>query len=383
VFTRSGGVWTQQGIKLVGAGAFLGGDGQGTSVALSADGNTAIVGGPDCNNLCDYYDPGIGAAYVFTRSGGAWSQQGGPLVGWDSFTDPDYPSDIQEGYSVALSADGKTAIVGGPLDGLLVGVDYDVSWPGATWVFTRSGGSWNEQSKLIGTGEFPMVSFQGASVALSADGNTLISGGPGDSSAWVFTRSRGAWSQQGPQLLGAGGSSVALSADGNTAIVSGGSACVFTRSAGVWSQWGNKLGQGGPVALSADGNTAMVGGPGDNSGAGAAYVYTAPSRIKLNITTTPSSGVTGTYVNIIASGFPKGTVNPANVSVKLTASCGGPPLGTTHATSVMPIMGTSERVQFRIPSIGPGLYYVTISDLAAGDANFSSLNCSVLTVAGL
>jgi hypothetical protein len=41
---------------------------QGQSVALSADGNTAIVGGPKDNG-------GIGAAFVFTRSGGVWTEQ--------------------------------------------------------------------------------------------------------------------------------------------------------------------------------------------------------------------------------------------------------------------------------------------------------------------
>jgi hypothetical protein len=41
VFTRIGGVWTQQGNKLV-DGA-LGGANQGTSVALSADGTTARI----------------------------------------------------------------------------------------------------------------------------------------------------------------------------------------------------------------------------------------------------------------------------------------------------------------------------------------------------
>src|ERR1039457_2514127 len=72
-YTRSGGVWGQQGGKLVGTGA-VGGAGQGNSVALSYDGNTALVGGPnDYNNA--------GAAWVFTRSGGVWSQQGGKLVG--------------------------------------------------------------------------------------------------------------------------------------------------------------------------------------------------------------------------------------------------------------------------------------------------------------
>ena len=44
VWTRSGGVWTQQGTKLVGTGA-VGDADQGQSVSLSADGNTAIVGG--------------------------------------------------------------------------------------------------------------------------------------------------------------------------------------------------------------------------------------------------------------------------------------------------------------------------------------------------
>jgi hypothetical protein len=46
--------------KLVGTGA-IGASYQGTSVALSSDGNTAIVGGPSDN-------AGIGAAWVFVRS---------------------------------------------------------------------------------------------------------------------------------------------------------------------------------------------------------------------------------------------------------------------------------------------------------------------------
>ena len=60
--------------KLVGAGA-VGSGNQGMSVALSADGNTAIVGGPGPNNA-DRDRPAsggpAGAAWVFTRSGGVW-----------------------------------------------------------------------------------------------------------------------------------------------------------------------------------------------------------------------------------------------------------------------------------------------------------------------
>jgi hypothetical protein len=59
VFTRSLGVWGQQGSKLVGTSA-AGGAHQGSSNSLSADGSTAIVGGPFDNN-------GAGAAWVFAQ----------------------------------------------------------------------------------------------------------------------------------------------------------------------------------------------------------------------------------------------------------------------------------------------------------------------------
>ncbi len=283
VFTRSGGMWTQQGAKLVGTDA-VGSANQGQSVALSADGNSATVGGPQDNS-------GVGAVWVFTRSGGVWTQQGAKLVGTDAV------GSANQGQSVALSADGSTAIAGGALDNLSAG---------AAWVYTRIAGVWTQQSaKLVGTGAvYAPIAVgpveQGVSVALSADGATAIVGGPGDypiGAAWVFTRSGGAWTQQGAKLVGTRavgfshqGVSVALSGDGNTAVVGGaadnpvGAAWVFTRSRGMWTQQGAKLvgagavgssvNQGSSVALSSDGSTAIVGGPGDNSGAsGAAWVY--------------------------------------------------------------------------------------------------------------
>jgi len=112
VFTRSGGVWTQQGSKLVGSGAVGSFVQQGVSAALSADGNTAIVGGQTDNNA-------TGAAWVFTRSGGVWTQQGSKLVGTGAAG-----GGAQQGASVALSD--NTAIVGGNSDNLGVG---------AAWVF--------------------------------------------------------------------------------------------------------------------------------------------------------------------------------------------------------------------------------------------------------
>jgi hypothetical protein len=281
VWTRSGGVWTQQGTKLVGSGASGSALQEGVSVSLSADGNTAIVGGSRDNS-------NAGAAWVWTRSGGIWTQQGTKLVGSDAV------GNAFQGVSVSLSADGNTAVVGGSDDNLQTG---------AAWIWTRSGGVWTQQgTKLVGSGAMGNA-VQGVSVSLSADGNTAIVGGFGDNlgagAAWVWTRSGGVWAQQGTKLVGSGaaaperalqGSSVSLSADGDTAIVGGwednsqsGAAWVWTRSAGVWTQQGTKLVgsgvagkalQGVSVSLSADGNAAIVGGRVDNFGAGAAWVWT-------------------------------------------------------------------------------------------------------------
>jgi hypothetical protein len=289
VFTRSHGVWTQQDNKLVGATSEYGGGlwSQGASVALSADGNTAIVGGPSDNKT-------MGAAWVFTRTGGAWTQQGDKLVGTDAYRMGEAQSPRGQGMAVALSADGNTALVGG------WGVE-------AAWVFTRNGsGVWTQAGKLVGDGAVGRA-HRGMSVALSADGNTALMGGWSDNSktgaAWVFSRSRGLWTQQGKKLVGTGavgsanqGWSVALSADGNTAILGGpsdnlwdpsvpfglgaaGAAWVFSRSGSGWTQEGEKLvstrsaRQGTSLALSADGSVIMVGGSNDNGGIGAAWVF--------------------------------------------------------------------------------------------------------------
>jgi PKD repeat protein len=278
IYTRNGNQWNQQGSKLVGNGS-TGDANQGISVAISADGNTAILGGhQDQSNT--------GAVWVFKRNNNVWSQQGSKLVGSiSSFGGP------AQGLSVALSADGNTAIVGGPQDS----ASY-----GAVWVFKRTNNIWSQQgSKLVGSGSIGN-SYQGRSVSLSADGNTALVGGDQDSSCkgavWIFTRSNNIWSQQGSKLVGSGsignsiqGVSVSLSADGNTAIVGGsadsagyGAVWVFKRTNNIWSQQGSKLVgsgsignsyQGCSVSLSADGNTAIVGGYGDDNNQGASWIY--------------------------------------------------------------------------------------------------------------
>jgi uncharacterized protein (TIGR03437 family) len=113
-------VWTQQGGKLIGSGV-VGGGRLGSSVALSGDGNTAVVGGMNDNAHA-------GAAWVFTRSGGVWAQQPSKLVGTGAV------GTAEQGASVSLSGDGNTVIVGGPTDNQ-VGAGRPV---GAAWVFVNS-----------------------------------------------------------------------------------------------------------------------------------------------------------------------------------------------------------------------------------------------------
>ena len=288
IFTRTNNLWTQQGTKLTVNDA-QGFPSIGYSVALSADGNTALVGGWGDNN-------GTGAAWVFARNGTSWTQQGPKLVGSQSV------SASNQGIAVALSADGNTALVGGEFDG--------GGW-GAAWVFTRTGVTWTQQGQKLVGNDAAGAANQGLSVALSADGNTALVGGPLDNSqagaAWVYTRTGAVWAQQGAKLIANNptgtssgmGWSVALTADGNTAIAGGffddtsiGAAWIFNRAGSQWTQQPAKLvgtggvgmsGQGYSVSLSADGTTALLGGRNDDGGAGAAWVFVNASALPLRL----------------------------------------------------------------------------------------------------
>ncbi|MBE7482746.1 MAG: FG-GAP repeat protein [Polyangiaceae bacterium] len=243
--------------------------------AVDVDGDTAIVGawGDD--------DKGsnAGAAYVFVKNGGTWSQQA-KLTASDGGAN-DY-------FGVVTAVEGDTAIVG---------AYQDDNWQGSAYVFVRNGTTWTQQAKLTAGDPTNGAEF-GCRVGISGD--TVIVGArwrAPSGAAYVFTRSGTTWSQQAKLTSDAtagggvsgGGFGWSVDVSGDTALVSAfqdditatdqGSLFVFTRSGATWSQQaklvasdagaGHKLGYW--VAL--QGNTVLAGAPFHGSGRGAGYVF--------------------------------------------------------------------------------------------------------------
>jgi len=276
VFVRSNGAWAQQ-AKLVASDATTNAL-FGTSVAIAGD--TAIVGarGALTAGLAS-----TGAAYVFVRSNGVWTQQS-RLVSGEAAAQ-------NFGYSVALS--GGTALIGWS----------SAATAGAADVFVGSGAAWAQEASLTASDGAAGDNF-GYSVALSGD--TALVGAFGDDNAkgvnagaaYVFTRTAGAWSQQAKLLAnnGAGsdylGTSVALSGDvavvgayyqNTVGGIDAGEAHVYSRAAGVWTEQSPILaGDAAPgddfaYSVAVEGDTvasgALLGGDAQSPNAGAAYFY--------------------------------------------------------------------------------------------------------------
>ncbi len=342
VFVRNAGVWTQQ--AYLKASNTDDSDGFGTSVAIAGD--TVVVGAENEDSAATGVDgdtsdnsaSDAGAAYVFVRNAGVWTQQA-------YLKASNTESDDRFGFSAALWGD--TVVVGALEESsAAMGVDGDGSdnsaeRAGAAYVFVRNAGVWSQQAYLKASNT-DALDFFGTSVALAGDTvvvgarfeDSAATGVDGDGSdngtfnagaAYVFVRNAGVWSQQAylkasntgvvdsfgwsvaiygdTLVVGAGEeSSAATGVDGdqsdNTALFAG-AAYVFVRNAGVWTQQaylkasntegGNIFGGeffGGSVAVSGD--TIVVGAYGEESAAtgidgdqsdnsaeraGAAYVF--------------------------------------------------------------------------------------------------------------
>jgi hypothetical protein len=238
VFTREGSTWTQQGEKLTGAGATASAE-FASSVALSEDGETALIGG-------SANEGGVGAAWAFTHEGSTWIQQGEKLTSGETASPAGF------GSAVALSANGTKALVGASGDALQAGAAWDFASEGAGWV--RQG------AKLTGGGESGAAAF-GASVALSDAAHTALIGGPQDGlgagAVWAFADgaleespagSETDVSRGGKPRAGAGGTSSIASASVSRPRPRGGLSTASISSARLATLFARALKPSGPGA---------------------------------------------------------------------------------------------------------------------------------------
>ena len=211
---NSSGTWSREARLRATAGAGESVESFGAGVSILGD--RAIVGAPRGNP--DGSTHRAGAAYIFERTGGTWSQH-------RKLTAGDKGGDDNFGQGVALASDGRA----------IVGARHENGDRGAAYIFERSSdGNYAETAKLTASDRTANDKF-GWSVAISSNGNAAIVGTENTGKTYVFKRNAaGSWCQTQRLSLG------------------------------------NNFGHG--VSIS-NNNRAAVGAPKRSSNKGAAYVY--------------------------------------------------------------------------------------------------------------
>lgn len=205
VFQRSGTNWTQQARIVPGNGNVD--DAFGQSVALSQD--TLVVGAPGDDSSANIINGSdsdnsitdAGAAYVFARQNGVWSQQAF-LKAANNFVNSVNPGSAGDHFGYQVRISGNTIVVGAPWENSLGQGDNDFGQlEGAAYVFVRSGINWTQQAMLKDP-DFDAGYF-GFSTSVSGDtvlASSLLA-------TRVFQRSGTTWTLQSslPGTISSGG----------------------------------------------------------------------------------------------------------------------------------------------------------------------------------
>ena len=262
----------------------------GTSVAVSSDGHTIVVGSPgDNGNDSGFYD-NQGAIYIFHWNGITWDEQ--------KITSANCLAGDEFGTSLSISSDGSRIAVGAPYH------DVSASDQGAVYIFEKEAGIWTEKDMVFFIGGSSSDRF-GMAVTLSGEGNTIAAGAPyynnENGSVYIFTLSTGTFSYHSTIIAGNGingdhfGMSVSLSGDGTIAGIGSpdsvrgilpncGRAYIFNRNGIAWDEtelnFTDPFGYdyfGSSIAVSVDGTAIAVCSRGRRMGVnerqGAAFVY--------------------------------------------------------------------------------------------------------------
>lgn len=294
VFTESNGTWSesQEIYSSDTAASDFGG-----SVAF--DGTTVVIGAYGTNG-------DQGAAYVFIKSNGIWTQV----------------KRLTASDAAAYDEFGAQIAVGG--SNIFVGAPGKNTNQGAVYIFSGSGSTWMQAQEFGGA--FPNGIF-GRELALS--GSLAVIGAPGalvtpavQGHAYIYAELSGTWTQVAFLTASDGGAgdefghSVAI--DGTTALVGANSGCstclgaayVFTDSGGTWTQTQKLTASNGAAgsddfgaSIALDGSTAIVGDPFSPAPApateeqGTLYVFSESSGtwIQTQMLTTENLGYSGNF----------------------------------------------------------------------------------------
>ena len=247
---------------------------------MATDGDTLVVGA----QFADARGDDSGVAYVFERKGDEW-HPGAVLSASDA--------NAGDQFGLTVSVSGETIAVGARLaDGPAVDV-------GATYVFARRAGKWQQVKKLMATDAtrgdiFGRVSIDGDAMLVSADLND--DRGDNAGKAYAFEHQRGAWVEVAKITASDGMAGdefgISLALKGSTAVFGAvgsnargddsGAGYVFERRDGKWSQLARLTASDGTArdifgfAVAASNGTIVVGAPnhsGNGERAGAAYVF--------------------------------------------------------------------------------------------------------------
>jgi len=277
IFTRSGSSWVQQAKLNISSPETN--DRLGYSLAFDASGTSLVVGAP-YDQTATYSDNGTVHLYKQDTNALTWTLS-------QVFVASDRLNSDLFGFSVAISALGTTVVVGAPSDDNSLGTNA-----GSVYVFRQTSPTAWSSTRLQGTTSADIQ--LGISVAVNADGDSIISGASvgtspnyyssvhhfqyDGASTWTPTR----FSTN--ITLDGFGDSVCISADGRTMVVgipNNDKVYVYTRTSGSTTTWSaptviQRSGAykfGFSVAITADGKTLAVGTPYENSNRGTVYIY--------------------------------------------------------------------------------------------------------------
>jgi hypothetical protein len=211
VYEWNGTSWNQKGQDIDGEAA----NDISCIVSMSADGNTLAIGATRNDGTTGDINDNRGHVRIYEWNGTSWNQKGQDIDG--------ETANDQSGTSVSMSADGNTVAIGAHLN------DWVGSSSGHVRIYEWNGTSWNQKGQDI-NGE-ASSDYSGSSVSMSSDGNTVAIGAPyndGNGSdaghVRVYNWNGTVWAQKGVDIDGeaAGdqsGASVSMSADGNTLAI--------------------------------------------------------------------------------------------------------------------------------------------------------------------